>query len=30
VNIVTKSGTNRRDGSLYYFGMNDKLNARPC
>ena len=28
VNIVTKSGTNRRDGSLYYFGMNDKLNAR--
>src|SRR5216683_2258618 len=28
VNIVTKSGTNRRDGSLYYFGMHDKLNAR--
>jgi hypothetical protein len=28
VNIVTKSGSNRRDGSLYYFGMNDALNAR--
>ena len=28
VNIVTKSGTNRRDGSLYYFGMHDRLNAR--
>ena len=28
VNIVTKSGTNRSDGSLYYFGMHDKLNAR--
>ena len=28
VNIVTKSGTNRTDGSLYYFGMHDKLNAR--
>src|SRR3989442_5320602 len=28
VNIVTKSGTNRRDGSLYYFGMHDALNAR--
>src|SRR5712691_6240316 len=28
VNIVTKSGTNRTDGSIYYFGMSDKLNAR--
>jgi outer membrane receptor protein involved in Fe transport len=28
VNIVTKSGSNRRDGSAYYFGMNDALNAR--
>jgi hypothetical protein len=28
VNIVTKSGTNRTDGSFYYFGMHDKLNAR--
>src|SRR5262245_56784211 len=28
VNIVTKSGTNRRDGSLYYFGMDDALAAR--
>jgi hypothetical protein len=28
VNIVTKSGTNRTDGSLYYFGMHDALNAR--
>ena len=28
VNIVTKSGTNRQDGSFYYFGMHDKLNAR--
>jgi hypothetical protein len=28
VNIVTKSGTNRPDGSLYYFGMRDALNAR--
>ena len=28
VNIVTKSGTNRRDGSVYYFGMHDALNAR--
>ncbi|PYS53453.1 MAG: hypothetical protein DMG13_12575 [Acidobacteria bacterium] len=28
VNIVTKSGSNDPDGSLYYFGMNDKLNAR--
>ncbi len=29
VNIVTKSGTNQLRGSLYYFGMNDALNARP-
>src|SRR5436309_2115191 len=28
VNIVTKSGTNRTDGSAYYFGMHDRLNAR--
>jgi hypothetical protein len=28
VNIVTKSGSNARDGSLYYFGMDDALNAR--
>src|SRR5262245_24759759 len=28
VNIVTKSGSNRRDGSLYYFGMDDALAAR--
>ena len=28
VNIVTKSGTNDLNGSLYYFGMNDALNAR--
>jgi Carboxypeptidase regulatory-like domain len=28
VNIVTKSGTNRTVGSLYYFGMHDRLNAR--
>jgi outer membrane receptor protein involved in Fe transport len=28
VNIVTKSGTNDVNGSLYYFGMNDALNAR--
>src|SRR5499427_5642102 len=29
VNIVTKSGTNRYNGSLYYFGQNDELNAQP-
>ncbi|MCI0389286.1 MAG: TonB-dependent receptor [Acidobacteria bacterium] len=29
VNIVTKSGTNRFNGSAYYFGMNDELNAKP-
>jgi Carboxypeptidase regulatory-like domain/TonB dependent receptor len=28
VNIVTKSGSNRTDGSFYYFGMHDALNAR--
>jgi outer membrane receptor protein involved in Fe transport len=29
VNIVTKSGTNRFNGSVYYFGLNDALNAQP-
>src|SRR5262245_15429988 len=29
VNIVTKSGTNRTSGSVYYFGMNDALAADP-
>ena len=29
VNIVTKSGGNRYNGSAYYFGMNDELNATP-
>jgi hypothetical protein len=29
VNIITKTGTNDFNGSLYYFGMNDALNARP-
>jgi hypothetical protein len=28
VNIVTKSGGNRTDGTVYYFGMHDGLNAR--
>ncbi len=28
VNIVTKSGTNRRDGSVYYYAMDDALAAR--
>jgi hypothetical protein len=28
VNIVTKSGANRSEGSLYYYGMHDALNAR--
>jgi outer membrane receptor protein involved in Fe transport len=28
VNIVTKSGTNHREGSLYYFWMDDALGAR--
>src|SRR5437867_8998732 len=28
VNIVTKSGSNRTDGSVYYFGMHDALYAR--
>src|SRR4029434_8450182 len=29
VNIVTKSGANRVEGSAYYFAVNDALNARP-
>src|SRR5262245_37187348 len=28
VNIITRSGSNSVNGSLYYFGMNDALNAR--
>jgi carboxypeptidase family protein len=28
VNIITRSGTNRLNGSLYYFGVNDAFNAR--
>jgi hypothetical protein len=29
VNIVTKSGGNGTNGSAYFFGMNDELNAKP-
>jgi outer membrane receptor for ferrienterochelin and colicin len=29
VNIVTKSGSNTLHGSLYYYGMNNALNAQP-
>src|SRR5262249_1233634 len=29
VYILTQSGTNRFNGSIYYFGMNDELNAKP-
>src|SRR5947209_7654237 len=29
VNIVTKSGTNNLHGSVYYYGMNNALNAQP-
>jgi len=29
VNIITKSGANQVHGSAYYFGMNNKLNAKP-
>ncbi len=29
VNIVTKSGGNHYNGSVYYFGMNNALNAKP-
>src|SRR5262245_62014006 len=28
VNIITRSGANSLNGSLYYFGMNDALNSR--
>src|SRR5215510_8528018 len=28
VNIITRSGTNSLNGSVYYFGLNDALNAR--
>jgi carboxypeptidase family protein/TonB-dependent receptor-like protein len=30
VNIVTKSGSNTPHGSVYYFGMNNALNAQPA
>lgn len=30
VNIVTKSGTNQFHGSLYYYGMNNALSAKPA
>src|SRR5262252_1409279 len=29
VNIVTKSGGNNLNGSVYYYGMNNALNAKP-
>jgi hypothetical protein len=29
VNIVTRSGANAYNGSAYYFGLNDELNAKP-
>ena len=30
VNIVTKSGSNSPHGSIYYYGMNNALNAQPA
>src|SRR5262245_51268741 len=30
VNIVTKSGSNTPHGSVYYFGMNNAMNAQPA